>query len=177
MLVGSSGLCKLCPWYCIMASLPACRWTAGLDCQEKVASLKPKPKEQDERCVLERKMTLAGSPFSGSAFILVRLCVCVCSRARVGVNVCGRGICFSFFFPRVFLFLSLLASWLLASWLFGFGFRILCIPSSSLAGGVLAFAAFPWFMWLLVALAFRILCFPSSSPGFLAFGTLTPANW
>ena len=85
---------------------------------------------------------------------------------------------FSPFFP-------LLASWLLgfltfrllgflASLLFGFSafggllalaFRILCIPSSSSAGGMLAFAAFRWFMRLLAVLAFRILCFPSSSPG------------
>ena len=42
-------------------------------------------------------------------------------------------------------------------------FRILCIPSSSSPGGILAFAAFRWFMRLLAALAFRILCFPSSS--------------
>ena len=66
-----------------------------------------------------------------------------------------------------------LASWLfgfLASWLFGFSasglfgflalaFRILCIPSSSSAGGILAFAAFRWFMR---PKAFCILCFPSS---------------
>ena len=97
--------------------------------------------------------------------------------------------------------LGFLASWLLgfsASWLLGFSaswflgflafcwfmwrfggffawaFRILCIPSSSLAGGVLAFAAFRCFMRLLVALAFRILCFPSSSPDFLAFA---PFHW
>ena len=87
-------------------------------------------------------------------------------------------------------FCSLLACWLLgfwflgflASWLFGFllvyaafggfvalAFRILCIPSSSSAGGILAFVAFRWFMRLLAALAFRILCFPSSSPGVLGF--------
>ena len=83
-----------------------------------------------------------------------------------------------------------LASWLFgfsASWLFGFllvyaafvGFLalavcILCIPSSSSAVGVLAFAAFRWFMRLLAALAFRILCFPSSSSGILA---LAPFQW
>ena len=94
--------------------------------------------------------------------------------------------------------LGFLASWLLgfsASWLLGFSasgcfgfllvyaafggflvvvFRILCIPSSSLAGGVLAFAAFRWFMRLLAALAFCILCFPSSSPGAFAFA---PFHW
>ena len=112
----------------------------------------------------------------------------------------GRGIYFMFFF----IFFSLLASWLfgfLASWLLGFSaflaswlsglfgfllvyaavggflalaFRILCIPSSSSAGGVLAFAAFRWFMRLLGASAFRILCFHSSSLGFLAFA---PFHW
>ena len=75
-----------------------------------------------------------------------------------------------------------LASWLfgfLASWLLGFlasrllcfsvyaasfggfsvlVFRILCIPSSSSAGGVLAFAAFRWFMrlWLFASSAFPV---------------------
>ena len=74
-----------------------------------------------------------------------------------------------------FRLLGLLASWLfgfLASGLFGFllvyaafsgflalAFRILCIPSSSSAGGVLAFAAFRWFMRQKPALAFRILAF------------------
>ena len=86
----------------------------------------------------------------------------------------------------------------MASWLFGFSasgllgflwvyaafggflalaFRILCIPSSSSAGGVLAFAAFRWFMWLLAALAFRILCFPSSSHPLIGFWMfLVPAS-
>ena len=90
--------------------------------------------------------------------------------------------------------LGFLASWLLgfsASWLLGFlasrllgfllvyaafggflalAFRILCIPSSSSAGGVLAFA----FMRLLAALAFCILCFHSSPLGFSAFA---PFHW
>ena len=76
-----------------------------------------------------------------------------------------------------FWLLGFLASWLfgfLASWLFGFSasaFRIFCIPSSSLAGGILAFAAFRWFMRLLAVLAFCILCFPSSCPGCLAVAT------
>ena len=100
-----------------------------------------------------------------------------------------------FFFPFLASWLfGFLAFWLLgflACWLFGFSasrllgfwasgllgfllvyvfffalaFRILCIPSSSSAGGGLAFA----FMRLLAALAFRILCFHSSSLGFLAF--------
>ena len=92
---------------------------------------------------------------------------------------------FSFFVGRL---LGFPASWLfgfLASWLFGFSasglfgfllvypfggaFRILCIPSSSSAGGVLAFAVFRWFMRLLAAF-----CFRSSSLGFLAFA---PFHW
>ena len=90
---------------------------------------------------------------------------------------------FSAFWLLAFRLLGFLASWLLgflAFWLLGyllvyaaFG-SILCIPSSSSAGGVLAFAAFRRFMRLLEALAFRILCFPSSSPGFLAFA---PFHW
>ena len=81
------------------------------------------------------------------------------------------------------------ASWLfgfLASWLLGFlaswhafgGFlacRILCIPSSSSAGGVLVFAAFRWFMRLLAAFG----GFGFSHPaGFLAigFGVWLPAS-
>ena len=92
--------------------------------------------------------------------------------------------------------LGFLASWLLgflASWLFGFlasrllGFwasrlfaglcgcfladRILCIPSSSSADGVLAFAAFRWFMRLLAAVGGFGFSHPS---GFLAFA---PFHW
>ena len=74
--------------------------------------------------------------------------------------------------------LDLLASWLLAflasqllgfsaSWLWPFASSAFPVPLR--AGGILAFAAFRWFMRLLVALAFCILCFPSSCPGFLAF--------
>ena len=76
------------------------------------------------------------------------------------------GYFFKFLVSVVFFFFAFgfLASWLFgfsASWLFGFllvyaafggflvlAFRILCIPSSSSAGGILAFAAFRWFMWL-----------------------------
>ena len=89
--------------------------------------------------------------------------------------------------------LGFLASWLLgfsASWLIGFwacglfsfllvyvafggflAFRILCIPSSSSAGGVLAFAAFRWFMRLLAAFGGFGFSHPS---GFLAFA---PFHW
>ena len=95
-----------------------------------------------------------------------------------------EGYLFSFFSLLAFWLLGFLASWLLAfsaswllgflaSWLFGFGFwwflalafRILCIPSSSSAGGDLAFA----FMRLLAAMAFRILCFHTSSLGIFSF--------
>ena len=75
-----------------------------------------------------------------------------------------------------FRLLGFLAFGFSVSWLFGFllvyaafggflalAFRILYIPSSSSAGGVLAFAAFRWFMRLL-----GILCFPTSSPGIFA---------
>ena len=62
---------------------------------------------------------------------------------------------------------SLLVSWLLgflASWLFGFSasglFGFLLVYAAF--GGFLAFAAFRWFMRLLVALAFRMLCFHST---------------
>ena len=72
----------------------------------------------------------------------------------------------------------ILASWLfgfLASWLLGFlafrllvglcgflalAFCILCIPSFSPAGGVLAFAAFRcgfWWLWLFTSSAFPVL--------------------
>ena len=77
--------------------------------------------------------------------------------------------------------------WLLRGfmWLLGWSFRILCIHSSSLEGGCLAFAAFSWVyvafaVWLFASsalpvpllqvafwlcgfcgFAFRILCFPS----------------
>ena len=98
-------------------------------------------------------------------------------------------LCFFCLFFRFWL-LGFSASWLFgfsASGLFGFllvyapfggflalAFRILCIPSSSSAGCVLACAAFRWFMRLLGALAFHILCFHSSSLGFLAFA---PFHW
>ena len=90
----------------------------------------------------------------------------------------GRGIYFRMCFRCLFVFFAFgfLASWLLgflASWLFGFSasglfgflalaFRILCIPSSSSPGGILAFAAFGGFSFLHPY-------FPSSCPGFLAF--------
>ena len=93
-----------------------------------------------------------------------------------------------------FSFFPLLASWpfgFLAFWLVGFsasglfgfllvyaafgGFLALApLPSSSSAGGVLAFAAFRWFIRLLGALAFQILCGHSSSLGFLA---VAPFHW
>ena len=102
-------------------------------------------------------------------------------------------MCFSFFLFFLLFFFSLLASWLLgfsASWLLGFwasglfgfllvyaafgcflAFRILCILSSSSAGGVLAFATFRWFMRLLAAFGGFGFSHPS---GFLAF---TPFHW
>ena len=102
----------------------------------------------------------------------------------------SQNTCFEMRIQTFHLFFSILDSWsllgFLASWLFGFSasglfgfllvydaafggflalaFRILCIPSSSSAGGVLAFAAFAWFVRLLGALAFRILPASSASP-------------
>ena len=105
-----------------------------------------------------------------------------CGLFKGGVFILG--FVFRFVFPLLASWLlGFLASWLLgfsASWLFGFSasglfgsllvyaafggflalaFRILCIPSSSSAGGVLAFAAFRWFLRLLAALAFCVLAF------------------
>ena len=62
------------------------------------------------------------------------------SRLRTKPDICpfvfAGGFCFAFGF---------LAFWLCGFWwLFGFGFRILCFPSSSVAGGFLALAAFRW---------------------------------
>ena len=86
---------------------------------------------------------------------------------------CWRGMFSVFFF--CFWLLGFLDSWLLS--FLALAFRILCIPSSTLAGGVLAFAACRWLLRLLVTLAFRILCFPSSSPGVLAFCTRPPSTF
>ena len=78
-------------------------------------------------------------------------------------HILRRGICFSFFFRFWLLGFSGLFGFLLVYAAFGgfLAFRILCIPSSSSAGGVLAFslvyAAFGGFWRLLAALGFRIL--------------------
>ena len=69
---------------------------------------------------------------------------------------------FGFLASRLLGFSAFCCFW----WLFGFGFS-LCIPSSSSAGGFLAFAC----MRLLAAMAFRMLCFHSSSLGFLVFAS------
>ena len=107
----------------------------------------------------------------------------------ISTKITKRSWFFSAFGFLASWFFGFLASWLfgfLASWLFGFSasglfgflalaFRILCIPSSSSAGGILAFAAFRWFMRLLAALAFCILCFLLSLflSGLFGFCTLS----
>ena len=59
-----------------------------------------------------------------------------------------------FLHPLHFQFLSF--CWVHAA-ISGLAFRILSIPSSSPAGGFLAFAAFHWFMRLLVAFMFMFM--------------------
>ena len=63
-----------------------------------------------------------------------------------GVDLGEEGFCFLVFLSFAFWLVGFSASWLLVYAAFGdflaLASRILCIPSSSSAGGVLAFAAF-----------------------------------